>query len=97
MSYITVDSLRSYLGNTTSTDDALLQGCIQRAQGAIDTYCRRTFEAAAGTLYYHQHEALIRGQVLFLDADVYSVTTLVNGNGATMNADPAVEQSAMWA
>ncbi len=78
--------LGTYLGNQSSSQNDLLLACLQRAQSAIDTYTRRTFEATTGTLYYHQYAARIAGQVLYLDQDVLGVQTLVNGNGQTITA-----------
>ena len=49
MAYITTAQLKSYMGITASTDDALLALCIDRAQSTIESYTNRKFEATADT------------------------------------------------
>ena len=48
MAYASLVDLTTYLGIDESTaDDGLLSQLLARAQAAIDTYTRRTFEATA--------------------------------------------------
>ena len=53
MAYATLVDLKAYLGIATNlkTDDALLTSLLARAQVAVDSHCRRTFEAS------HRHHA----------------------------------------
>lgn len=88
MAYITVAQFKTFLGITDSSDDGIIQICINSAQQTIDTYTARTFEAAAdttrtftplledwgGSLWYD-------GVTLGLDADLCQLTTITNGDG----------------
>ena len=54
MSYCNVNDVKTYLDITGSGDDVLLDDLIERAQQAIDSKTRRTFEnpgAAATRLF----------------------------------------------
>ncbi len=85
MAYATTADVKAYLGieSATRADDALLAALLARAQAAIDTHTRRTFEAAADTTRAHGWE-LVDGAMLFLDGDLCVVTSVVNGDGATL-------------
>ena len=87
MAYVTVIELKRYLGidADNSTDDALLSDMVQRAQAAVDNRTGRTFEAAADAA--HTFDAgSVDGDWLWLDDDLCSVTSVVNGDGATVAA-----------
>lgn len=86
MAYLGTTELKLYLGigTATTTDDALLASLISAARGAVDAYCRRTFEATVQTRTYGMYDARVMGQKLYLDYDLQSVTQLVNGNEATI-------------
>lgn len=61
-------------------DDTLLTACITRAQRGVETYTRRVFEAAADTRYYGAED--VDGQWLWLDADLYALTSVANGDSS---------------
>lgn len=88
--YLGTAELRTYLGMGTSSgtaDDALLGSLIVAAQTGIETYCRRTFAATAATQYFSQFTVQqTDGYLIHLDDDLYGVSQLVNGNGATIPA-----------
>lgn len=84
MAYATVADVKSYLGNTTSGDDTLLSDLIPRAQAAIDTYCHRSFEAAADTTRAFDADRDTDGPLLYFDEDLASITTITNGDGSTI-------------
>jgi len=99
MSYASLTLLKSYLGISVTTDDTLLTNLLTRAQQAIDSHCHRTFEARTETRYYRQEAVAIEdafgydithevlnpvSDVLYLDDDLLSVTTLTNGDGTTI-------------
>lgn len=86
MAYATLDQLTSYLGIDESyDDDNLLSSLLARAQAAIDSYTRRTFEAAEDTTRYHNAD-YISAQLLMLDGDCCAVTAVANGSGAIIPA-----------
>lgn len=77
--YVELDTLRDYVDITETGDDAILEGCIQRAQTAIETFTRRVFETGDDATRYYGREA-VDGQYLWLDADLYSLTSIANGD-----------------
>lgn len=88
MAYITVIELKRYLGidADNTADDALLADMAQRAQAVVEGRTGRVFEAAADTARTFGAES-VDGAWLWLDADLYSVTSVVNGDGAAVAAD----------
>jgi hypothetical protein len=87
MAYVTVSELKRYLGIDVENaiDDALLSDMVQRAQAVVNTFTRRTFEATADEMRVHGW-GLVDGACLFLDGDLCAVTSVVNGDGATLQA-----------
>jgi hypothetical protein len=84
MAYATLLDLLTYLGiDESDADDALLDSLLARAQAAIDSHTRRTFEASADGVRYFDDRA-IGGRLLYLDADLCAITSVVNGDGATV-------------
>lgn len=77
MAYATIAELKSYLGITEGTDDTLLSNLLDRASAAIDAYTGRSFEASYGTRYYNSDA--VDGDVLTLDGDLYSASSITNG------------------
>jgi hypothetical protein len=88
MAYCTNTEVKAYLKGAATSDDTLLTTMIGYAQNWINEYCNRTFEATTETRYYRQ--CSVRGQRLFLDKDLISVTSLTNGNSV------AIASSAYW-
>lgn len=94
MTYITVSELKSYLGVTTTGDDALLASLIARAQSAIDTHTGRTFEAASDTTKYLDClPPTVNGYELnwaTLGLDLCQITSVTNGNGVVVTGSQYV-------
>ena len=89
MAYADVATLKQYLGNTTNSDDALLAALLARAQKAIDTYTRRTFEASAdSTKYLDCAPPYVHGRYLHVSevGDLCAITTITNGDSTTISA-----------
>lgn len=84
MAYCTVGELRAYLGAQSTADDALLSALIDRAQAMIDRYTGRRFEASTDTVRYFDSLRDVRGRVLCFDKDICAITTITNGDGATI-------------
>lgn len=91
MAYITVSGLRNYLQITSSGDDAILATFCEMAQDEIERYTKRVFEAPADTTRWftpldnqHGGDLLRDGYTLCFDTDLVSITTIVNGDGATL-------------
>lgn len=80
MAYITLPDLKDYLGISTATDDSILTSLIGRAQGIIEAYTGRKFEAESATHYFTNQS--IEGRYLYLwGYDLLTITALTNGNG----------------
>lgn len=85
--YTTLEALKGYLGiaATETNDDDLLSTLINSATDFINNRCGRQFMASTRTCYYGRGS--LRGQLLILDNDLLSVTTLTNGDGTVITAD----------
>lgn len=91
MAYITVSGLKVYLEITSADDDAILSTFINTAQSEIESYTNRVFEATADTTRYftplsnlNGGDLLRDGYTLCFDTDLVSITSIVNGDGATL-------------
>lgn len=78
MSYVDVETLKTYIGASEDTDDYLLELVLDWAERRIETYTGRVFEAASGTKYYDWKA--VSGLYLWLGTDFYSLTSIANGN-----------------
>ena len=67
-----------------AADDTVITNLITQYSRAIDDHCRRTFYATTETRYYDAIGNHIRGNKLYLDKDLLSITTLTNGDGNTL-------------
>jgi hypothetical protein len=96
MAYATLQQVRDYqgAGGTTmgTVDDALLSALIARAQAWIESPdgAGMVFEATADTVRLFDAERDVCGRTLKLDYPCLSITTLVNGDGATVAASEYV-------
>ena len=79
IAYATLAELKSYLGVAHADDDGLLTDLLERASAAINAYTGRNFRAEYATRCYSA--SAVDGDVLTLDGDLYSVTTIKNGEG----------------
>lgn len=84
MAYTSAANLKSYLGVTAVTDDALLTQLISRAQGAIDNYCGRTFEASVDTTHKFTVNVDTDDDMLFLDDDLCQITSIITDADASI-------------
>jgi len=87
MSYATLAELKTYLGIPTAetAHDALLTAQLAAAAGAIDAECGRTFVGVIATRRYGADR--IEGQLLYLDADLFAASSVVNGDGSALLPD----------
>lgn len=86
MAYLDAGTLRTYIGGIDTSQDALLTATIARAQSQIETETRRKFEAQTNItrVYPNFYDRIVGMNHLYLDDDLLSLTTLVNGNGSTI-------------
>lgn len=92
MSYLTLEEMKAYISAqiTTAVDDYLLTEALQSAQKEIDGHCGRSFESSTGTRYYRETDIKdypgIANELLILDDDLQSVSTLTNGDDTTITS-----------
>ena len=88
MNYASLTNLKDYLGISiaSTADDPLLTDLLTRAEGIIDAYTGRRFEAETATKYFTIDD--IDRQNLYLwGYDLLSVTKLTNGDGVEIASD----------
>jgi len=91
VAYCTSTDVKTYLGIAGTTDDTLITALITRAQGLIDAYCHRKFEATADTTHYFEVGVDTHGQTLYLDDDLCSITSISNNADGTPEAIASTE------
>lgn len=94
--YTTVNEVKTYLHITGSGDDDLLADLVTRASRLIDDHCGRRFVAENQTRYYDAVGSHISGNLLLLDADLLSITTLTNGDGSVIDSDDYILRPINW-
>lgn len=93
MAYVSASDVRAYLNITSTSEDALLTAMCARAQAIIDNYTHRTFEATADTTRTFNPLRDADGRTLwFTDLDLYSIASVVNGDGVTLAASSYVTE-----
>lgn len=97
MAYITVAQLKTFLDISDSTDDALLTDIISSAQAEIETLTGRKFEIPADTTRkftplgeYYGGSLWNDGLTLGLDYDLYSLTSITNGDGSSIPTNAVI-------
>jgi hypothetical protein len=86
--YVELLDLREYMSSTSdlgTSQDALLQNCLDWAESQINAYTRRNFAGTGGTVYYNRFsQGQVRSQALYLDEDICSLVALQNGDGQSI-------------
>jgi uncharacterized phiE125 gp8 family phage protein len=92
MAYLALADLKSYLGISGSSEDALLDALLLAAEAAIDNYCDRTFAAASDTTRSFEALRAADGSFLLLKHELCQISSIVNGDaaGTTLSADDYV-------
>lgn len=102
MAYITTAQLKSYMGISSSSDDALLSLCIDRAQSVINSYTNRVFESTADTTRYYTpiidrigsglgySGDLSDDYTITTNYDLISITSITNGTGDAIPTNAVV-------
>jgi len=83
----TLTAVKLQLDIANTSDDTLLSTYVTQASQMIETYTKRTFNAANGTLTFDIAPPYIYGRKLFFREDVLGVYELRNGNGTVITAD----------
>lgn len=82
--YTNLAAVKTYLHITGAAHDTLLTELITRASRLVDDHCGRWFGTQTQTRYYDAIGSHISGRLLLFDADLYSLTSILNGDGATI-------------
>lgn len=86
--YVALADFRDYLssnGSLSTSQDGLLQDCLNRAETAIDSYTRRNFMGTAGTALYSRYfQERVIDNAFWLDRDLHSLTSLTLGNSQSV-------------
>lgn len=86
MAYATVAQLKKHLGIETANtqDDTYLGELLDEARDFIESKegTGRQFEVSGDTTRYFDAVRDVRGRLLFLHADLCTITTITNGGGA---------------
>jgi hypothetical protein len=97
MAYITTAQLKAALDITGSSEDSVLSEYPARAKHFVDTYCHRTFEASSdATRRYTPLREDDGGQImndgitLMLDDDLFSLTSITNGDGTAIPTNAVI-------
>jgi len=90
----------TYMGIVNPTDDALVRAFVREVSAEIETYAARALSPRIETRYYDAVRD-VYGAMLLLDDDLLSITTLTNGDAATIAANQYVFEprgvSTYWA
>lgn len=95
MTYLALDELKRYLGievdegssgtgddGASSLDDTLLEELLEAAEAQIDRYTERTFAADTDATRVYVVNEDTSGRILYLDADLCQITSIVTGDEA---------------
>ena len=86
----TVNAVRSsYLSIVGTGDDTLMLDIIRSVSREIEHTAHRTFSPRIETRYFDYHRDTF-GAYLYFDADLLEITTLTNGDGATISSSAYV-------
>jgi hypothetical protein len=87
MAYCTLADLRTYLNYEVAytADDTLLTAMADRATALIDQATARTFAASADTTRRFDAAQDVTGRLLLVRGDLAQITSVVNGDGATIS------------
>lgn len=92
MAYATTADVKTYLGISATTDDALLTALIAEAQEMIDRAAGQTFEASTNTTRYFDAIKDVDGLTLVLDKPLASINSVTNGDGVAVTSGQYVTE-----
>lgn len=92
MAYSTIAELKTYLGITGDTDDALFSALLDEASSIIDRAGARVYAASVDATRYFDSYADVRGATLYLDRDLAQITSITNGDADVLTASEYVTE-----
>lgn len=92
MAYETLTNLKRWLNVQSASDDDVLALALDDATAHIERETLRTWVASADTTRTFDAVRDVCGRMLVFDAEIASITSVVNGDGATVAASQYVTQ-----
>lgn len=84
MALVTLAQLKAYVDVSNTSDDSLLTSALSSAEAAVKAFTRRIFEPVTMTRTYSSDA--VRGNLLFLDEDLISATSITaNGRNVPLS------------
>lgn len=84
MAYCSTSDVKTYLGISSTGDNALIGSLIGRAQKAIETYTRRVFQTStANTTHRFTVGKDTQGRMLWLDDDLATISSVITDADST--------------
>ena len=90
MALVTTAIVKTYLGISSSSDDDLLDDCIENAQAVIESYTGRVFDVASATTKKFDAELDTDKRNLYFGSGLEiaaAPTSVVNGDSTTLVVD----------
>ena len=90
MALVTTAIVKTYLGISSSGDDALIDDCIENAQSIIESFTHRVFDVSSATTKKFDAEADVWGRNLMFPEGLEiaaAPTSVTNGDGSSLTAD----------
>jgi len=82
MAYVTLTDFKSYQGISSTADDAVIQTILDGVSAYIEGVTLRKFDGYSATRVFDVPD----GDTIFLDEDLYSVTSITNGDATTVTS-----------
>lgn len=82
--YASTTEVLEWLNTDSTAANNLINRLLDSAESAIDTFCRRRFDPYVTTKRYNRFYRGRTHEQLFVDDDLLTVDTLINGSGATI-------------
>jgi hypothetical protein len=90
MALVTTAIVKTYLGISSSGDDALIDDCVENAQSIIETYTGRVFDVSSATTKKFDARTNVAGRNLYFTEGLELAaepTAVTNGDGTSLVAD----------
>jgi hypothetical protein len=94
--YTTLSAVKTYLHISGTAHDTLLTELITRASRLVDDHCGRWFGTQVQTRYFDAIGSHISGRLLLFDTDLYSLTSITNGDGVVITPDQVILRPINW-
>ncbi len=89
MALVSTTDVKTYLGISSSGDDALIGDLISAAQSIIEDYTHRVFDASSTATKRFDARSDVSGRSLYFGQglEAAAITSVTNGDGTSLTAD----------